>query len=93
MGGNTFPTVSDERIAIGAAARESGLPVWVLRELDSRNILLAERSVGGRRLYSRASLSTLRRISDLMNDRGVNLAGIQVILEMERELSAPDKER
>lgn len=85
-------TNSNETLAIGRAARESGLPIWILRELDARNIVNAKRSGGGRRLYTRDCLQTLRHISDLMNDKGVNLAGIQVILELEQTLAAPQEE-
>ena len=82
-------TSTDEMVAIGQAARLTGLPVWLLRELDARRIVVPRRSNGGRRLYDGAHVKKLQRISVLVNDRGVNLAGIQVILEMESGGSAP----
>src|SRR4029453_19478191 len=44
------------------------------------------RTAGGSRRYSDADIAVLRRIQELTND-GLNLAGVQRVLELEAELA------
>lgn len=76
---------------ISVAARLADLPSWMLRVLDQEGIVIPQRTDSNRRLYSDNDIVTLKRVHALMK-REVNVAGIKVILEMEREVrrqSAP----
>ena len=44
------------------------------------------RTRGGTRLYSEADVDTVRRILHLTRDLGVDLAGVEVVIEMRRKL-------
>ena len=68
---------------ISVAARLAGLPCWVLRVLDQEGIVVPVRTDSNRRLYSDHDLSLLARVQYLMKERGVNIEGVKVILEME----------
>ena len=72
---------------ISVAARLAGLPGWILRVLDQEGIVAPQRTESNRRLYSDADIKTLSRVRELTENRGVNVAGVKVILEMERVAS------
>lgn len=76
---------------ISVAARLAGLPCWVLRVLDQEGIVVPVRTESNRRLYSDADIATLNRVRHLTEERGVNIAGVKVILEMERAAAAPQE--
>jgi MerR family transcriptional regulator/heat shock protein HspR len=81
-------TAADEPVyVISVAARLSGLLSWELRVLDQEGIVVPGRTESNRRLYSDNDIEVLRRVRYLMQSppegRGVNIAGVKVILEME----------
>lgn len=69
---------------ISVAARLSGMPPWMLRLLDQEGIVVPTRTEKNRRLYSNNDIQRLERVRYLTEERGVNLAGVRVILEMEK---------
>jgi MerR family transcriptional regulator/heat shock protein HspR len=80
------PRANDEPVyVISVAARLVGLPGWVLRVLDQEGIVVPSRTDSNRRLYSDKDIVLLNRVRHLTEERGVNIAGVKVILEMERE--------
>ncbi len=64
-----------------------GLPQWTLRALDREGIVCAKRSNGsnGRRVYCFKDIKKLEYVRYLMQERGVNLEGIKVILEIKED--------
>lgn len=80
------------RYVIGVAAKLIGVLPHTLRSFERRGLLTPFRTNGNMRLYSDADLELVRRILQLRG-RGVNLAGIKVILEMEgREEKEGDRD-
>lgn len=78
-------TDGDEPVyVISVAARLAGLPCWVLRVLDQEGIVVPVRTESNRRLYSDHDITLLAHVRYLTEERGVNIAGVKVILEMER---------
>jgi len=69
---------------ISVAARLAGLPSWVLRVLDQEGIVVPSRTDSNRRLYSHDDIALLAHVRQLTEERGVNIPGVKVILEMER---------
>jgi MerR family transcriptional regulator/heat shock protein HspR len=74
---------------ISVAARLAGLPSWVLRVLDQEGVVVPARTDSNRRLYCPEDIELLARVRHLTEERGVNIAGVKVILEMEQSASAP----
>lgn len=68
---------------ISIAAKLAGLPSWTLRVLDKEGIVRPKRTAKDRRLYSDRDIALLARIRYLTEERGVNMNGVKLILEME----------
>ena len=72
----------EPRYGISIAARMVGVQTHTLRYYESVGIIEPHRSRGNIRLYSDSDIARLRRAKTLMEDLGVNLAGVEVILRM-----------
>jgi len=59
-----------------------GIQTHTLRYYERIGIIAPARSRGNIRLYSERDIALLRRAKTLMDDLGVNLAGVEVILRM-----------
>jgi MerR family transcriptional regulator, heat shock protein HspR len=70
------------RHAISVAARLTGATPHALRAYEEAGLIQPARTEGNIRLYSDADIELLRHIGSIAQ-RGVNLAGIRVILDME----------
>jgi len=67
---------------ISVAARMVELHPQRLRYYDRIGLLRPSRTAGRVRLYSQRDVEMLRKIARLTEDLGVNLAGVEVILNM-----------
>ena len=79
------PPGAEPVYVISVAARLAGLPSWVLRVLDQEGVVVPSRTDSNRRLYSDQDIARLARVRHLTEERGVNIAGVKVIMEMEQE--------
>ena len=77
----------EPRYVISIAAKMIGVQVHTLRYYERVGVIEPSRSSGNIRLYSEREITLLRRVKSLMNDLGVNLAGIEVILRMSQRLA------
>jgi MerR family transcriptional regulator/heat shock protein HspR len=73
---------SEPCYVISVAARMIGVHAQTLWYYERAGIIEPSRSAGNRRLYSTEDIDRLRRIKTLIDDLGVNLAGVEVILRM-----------
>ena len=73
---------SEPRYVISIAARMLGVQTYTLRYYEKIGIIEPFRSRGNIRLYSERDIDLLCRAKTLMEDMGVNLAGVEVILRM-----------
>ncbi len=71
--------------AISVAAELSGTGIQNLRVYERRGLVDPERTAGGTRRYSEEDVERLVRIRELL-DAGLNLAGIERVLELEDEV-------
>lgn len=71
--------------AISVAAGLVSMEIQNLRVYERRGLVSPDRTAGGSRLYSRADIDRLHRIRELLG-RGLNLAGIAHVLELEEEV-------
>jgi len=84
---------------ISVAARMLGIHAQTLRYYERLGLIEPSRSQGRVRLYSKRDIDRLRQVKTLMNELGVNLAGVEVILrfkeriaEMERQIAEMELE-
>ena len=78
---------NEPRYVISVAARIVGVQTHTLRYYERIGIIEPSRSRGNIRLYSERDIAQLRRIKTLMDDLGINLAGVEVILRMAQRMT------
>src|SRR5437762_8783249 len=71
---------------ISVAAELAGMHPQTLRIYETRGLITPKRSSGNTRLYSQDDVERLRRIQELTTEMGMNLAGVERVFELEREL-------
>jgi MerR family transcriptional regulator, heat shock protein HspR len=76
------------RYVISIAARMLGIQTHTLRYYERIGIIEPSRSRGNIRLYSESDISYVKQIKKLMDELGVNLAGVEVILRMAKRIDA-----
>jgi len=74
--------VEDEFFLISVAARMLGMHPQTLRKYERLGLVQPGRTVGSMRVYSRDELERLRVIKRLVDDGGINLAGVQRLLSI-----------
>jgi MerR family transcriptional regulator/heat shock protein HspR len=72
----------DDLYFISVAARMLGMHPQTLRKYERLGLVQPTRTIGSMRLYSRDELERLRVIKRLVEDGGVNLAGVQRLLSV-----------
>jgi len=77
---------------ISAVAEMYHLHPQTLRLYEREGLLKPSRSDGNTRLYTPEDLEQLETILSLTRDLGVNLAGIEVILNMRKRMDAMQQE-
>jgi len=77
---------------ISIAARLVGMHAQTLRQYERIGLVEPKRSRGNIRLYSQADVARLRQVQRLINDLGVNLAGVEVILRMNEKMRQMESE-
>jgi MerR family transcriptional regulator/heat shock protein HspR len=77
---------------ISAVAELYDIHPQTLRLYEREGLLKPSRSDGNTRLYSDADLERLELIMSLTRDLGVNLAGVEIILNMREKMDAMQRE-
>ena len=72
---------------ISVAAELAEMHPQTLRLYEARGLIEPKRSPKNTRLYSQADVELLRRIQQMTNDAGLNLAGVETVLEMEQTVA------
>ena len=76
----TQPTTQQELFFISVAAEMLGMHPQTLRKYERLGLVQPSRTIGSMRLYSREELERLRLIKRLVDESGINLAGVQRLL-------------
>ena len=71
---------------ISVAAELADMHPQTLRMYEQRGLIEPKRSPKGTRLYSHADVERLRRIQQMTAELGLNLAGVERVLELEEQL-------
>jgi MerR family transcriptional regulator, heat shock protein HspR len=73
-------------LMISVAAELAEMHPQTLRMYEARGLITPKRSPKNTRLYSYEDVERLRRIQQMTADEGLNLAGVETVLSLEREL-------
>ncbi len=71
---------------ISVAAELADMHPQTLRMYEVKGLINPKRSPKGTRLYSQEDVERLREIQRLTNEEGLNLAGVETVLELEERL-------
>ena len=76
---------------ISVAAELAEMHPQTLRMYERRGLIRPKRSSKSTRLYSMDDVERLRRIQQLVSECGLNLAGVERVLEMEEQLARMER--
>jgi MerR family transcriptional regulator/heat shock protein HspR len=79
--------VYEPKYVISIAARLLGCEIHTLRYYERLGVVKPYRSDGNIRYYSEADIVRLRHIKVLMDDMGINIAGVEVIMRLSEKLA------
>lgn len=79
--------IFEPKYVISIAARILGCEIHTLRYYEKLGVVKPYRSGGNIRYYSEADIDQLRHIKVLMEDMGVNMAGVEVILKLRNKMA------
>ena len=82
----------DPVFIISVAARMLGVRTQTLRYYERLGLVEPSRSRGNQRVYSRRDIEKVQRIRSLMDDLGVNLAGVEVVMRLLQRLQHAETE-
>lgn len=71
---------------ISVVAELAGVHPQTLRTYERKGLMDPQRTAGNSRRYSDRDVDRLRRIQELTQEEGVNLAGVRIIMALEQEL-------
>jgi MerR family transcriptional regulator/heat shock protein HspR len=83
---------TEPRYVISIAARMLDMQTHTLRYYEKVGIIEPSRSRGNVRLYSDRDIALLQRVKALVDDMGVNLPGVEVILRMMQRMNEMQSE-
>lgn len=68
---------------ISVVSKLVDIPIWTLRVLDKKGVVCPRRIGKKSRLYSLKDIKRLEYVHYLLEDKGVNISGVKIILEKE----------
>ena len=74
------------RYMISVAAELAHMHPQTLRMYEARGLIQPKRSPKNTRLYSQRDVERLRRIQRMTSEEGLNLAGVETVLDLERQV-------
>ena len=80
------PRYSEPLFVISVAARLVEMHPQTLRKYEREGLIAPSRTQGNLRLYSDRDIERLRQVKYLVEQRGLNLAGVQLALDLTRRL-------
>jgi MerR family transcriptional regulator/heat shock protein HspR len=75
-------SIGEDLFFISMAARLLGMHPQTLRKYERLGLVQPTRTIGSMRVYSRDELERLKLIKRLVEDGGINLAGVQRLLSI-----------
>ena len=90
MNSKDFFRLDEPIFAISVAARMCGVRIQTLRYYESLGLVTPARTSGNHRVFSGRDIDQVRRVRNLVEDLGVNLAGVEVILNLIEHVSTTE---
>jgi MerR family transcriptional regulator/heat shock protein HspR len=78
--------INEPKYVISIAARILGCEIHTLRYYEKLGFVQPYRSEGNIRYYSESDIDKLRHIKVLMDDMGINMAGVEVIIRLSEKV-------
>jgi len=80
--------VTDDRAlyVISVAAELAGVHPQTLRMYERKGFLRPKRTDGNTRRYSQSDIEIVRLIQQMTQEKGMNLAGVEMVIELQQEL-------
>lgn len=86
MGADMPPRFNEPLFVISVAARLVEMHPQTLRKYEREGLIAPSRTQGNLRLYSDRDIEQLRQVKYLVEDRGLNLAGVQLALDLTQRI-------
>lgn len=82
--------ITDDRglYVISVAAELAGVHPQTLRLYERKGLVSPQRTAGNNRRYSQRDIERVRLIQTLTQERGMNLAAVEVVIALQRELDS-----
>lgn len=90
--GEALPEDDEPCYVISIAARLVGLHQQTLRYYERVGLIQPKRTPGNIRMYSNADIQRIRQAQRLIEELGVNLAGVEVVLRMNDQIRSLQRE-
>lgn len=86
----TAKRITDDRalFVISVAAELAGVHPQTLRMYERKGLVAPHRTAGNNRRYSQRDIERVRLIQTLTQERGMNLAAVEVVIALQRELDS-----
>lgn len=81
-----------KKFTISVVAEEYGIHPQTLRLYEREGLIKPSRSAKGTRYYTEEDIERLELILNLTRDLGVNLAGVEIILNMREKMNRMQRE-
>jgi len=78
--------------SISAVAKMFSVHQQTIRLYEKQGLVTPERSAGNTRLFSEGDIDRLEEIIYLTNELGINLAGVEMVLKLKKQVSKMQKE-
>jgi len=85
-------TTASGFFAISVAARMLGVHAQTLRSYERQGLIVPSRTKGHIRLYSVDDIHRAQQVRRLVEDLGINLAGVEVILRLTERIRALERQ-
>ncbi|GAB4329850.1 MAG: hypothetical protein Kow0010_14500 [Dehalococcoidia bacterium] len=89
---DSLPDDDEPCYVISIAARLVGLHQQTLRYYERVGLIQPKRTPGNIRMYSNADIQRIRQAQRLIEELGVNLAGVEVVLRMSDQIRSLQRE-
>ena len=77
---------ADHVPVITVLAELAGVHPQTLRMYERKGFIRPHRTTGGTRRYSQADIDIVRLIQEMTQEKGMNLAGVEIVIELQQEL-------
>ena len=79
---DSFVDINEPVFTLSIASKLSGIPIPSIRQYIDRNLIIPYKKDSNRHLFSNVDILRLKYINRLLNEEGLNIAGIRALLSV-----------